>query len=426
MPKMHPWLNWIEHLTTDQKVVGSNPTGCTIMKSYIQILFCAIFISGCSIVISKAANIQDINVATGLYSIGTKRMVWVDSTRTNWFLDGYGQNRKLMMQIWYPADSTNLLKKSKYIDNEKALTHTIKLQGYNIPEILTDQIGGIDCNSWENALPLSDDNYPIIIFSHGHGGLRTQNTNQVEELVSHGYIVIAVDHTFDAGFVEFPDGEIIYSLTSRPNDQPLIESPETFYKRFGYRVDDINFILDQITLFDKYDVKISSIMDKNNIGIFGHSFGGLTAFYAGYHDNRIKSCFALDGWFEPLPDTLVLKDINKPIMHLGQNNKGSIQFWKDVNFEKMESFMNNNSNFSVMIDVPGSHHYDYSDFTYFSYLSKMLKFSGDIPTKQMANIMNTMLLDFFDYTLKNKKILALNQYKEKFPEINIIYSNIED
>ena len=25
--KMRPWLNWIEHLTTDQKVGGSNPSG---------------------------------------------------------------------------------------------------------------------------------------------------------------------------------------------------------------------------------------------------------------------------------------------------------------------------------------------------------------------------------------------------------------
>ena len=29
---MHPWLNWIEHLTTDQKVAGSNPAGCTRNK----------------------------------------------------------------------------------------------------------------------------------------------------------------------------------------------------------------------------------------------------------------------------------------------------------------------------------------------------------------------------------------------------------
>ena len=29
---MHPSLNWIEHLTTDQKVAGSNPAGCTRYK----------------------------------------------------------------------------------------------------------------------------------------------------------------------------------------------------------------------------------------------------------------------------------------------------------------------------------------------------------------------------------------------------------
>ena len=27
---MRPWLNWIEHLTTDQKVEGSNPSGRAI------------------------------------------------------------------------------------------------------------------------------------------------------------------------------------------------------------------------------------------------------------------------------------------------------------------------------------------------------------------------------------------------------------
>jgi hypothetical protein len=28
--KERPWLNWIEHLTTDQKVRGSNPLGRAI------------------------------------------------------------------------------------------------------------------------------------------------------------------------------------------------------------------------------------------------------------------------------------------------------------------------------------------------------------------------------------------------------------
>ena len=164
-------------------------------------------------------------------------------------------------------------------------------------------------------------------------------------------------------------------------------------------------------------------MDKDNIGVFGHSFGGLTSFYAGYHNNRIKSCFALDGWFLPLPDTLMMKDIKKPIMHLGQNNKGSIQFWKDGNFEKMETFMKNNSNLSIIIDIPGSHHYDYTDYTYFTYLAKSLKFSGSISTKKMADIMIVTLLDFFNYTLKEEGKIDINAYKTNFPEIDIIYHN---
>ena len=399
------------------------------MKYILQILFITIFVSSCSFVVKKTANIQNINLVTGQHLIGTKRMVWIDSTRTNWFLDGYGPYRQLMAQIWYPADASALLssvKKSKYIDNKKALTYTIELQGYKIPEILTNQIGSIKCNSWEDASPVSNKKFPILIFSHGHGGLRTQNTNQVEELVSHGYIVIAVDHTYDAGFVEFPDGNIAYSLTSKPEGERLNETPETFYTRFGYRVDDIDFVINKIDSFDDYDLNISAIMDKNNIGIFGHSFGCLTSVYATYFNDRIKSCFGLDGWFEPLHDSLVFKNINKPIMHLGQNNKGDEQFWNDINFVKMNNFIKSNSDLSVMVDIPGSHHYDYTDFTYFSYLAKKLNFSGIVSTKKMANIMNVTLLDFFNYTLKDDKKINLDNYKKEFPEIDIIYSNINN
>ena len=31
---MRPWLNWIEHLTTDQKVEGSNPSGRARIKQH--------------------------------------------------------------------------------------------------------------------------------------------------------------------------------------------------------------------------------------------------------------------------------------------------------------------------------------------------------------------------------------------------------
>ena len=79
-----------------------------------------------------------------------------------------------------------------------------------------------------------------------------------------------------------------------------------------------------------------------------------------------------------------------------------------------------------MVDIPGSHHYDYTDFTYFSYIAKKLNFSGTVSTKKMAKIMNVTLLDFFNYTLKDDKKINLDNYKKEFPEIDIIYSNINN
>jgi len=121
-----------------------------------------------------------------------------------------------------------------------------------------------------------------------------------------------------------------------------------------------------------------------------------------------------------MPDSLSLKDINKPIFHLGQHNKGEIQYWNDLNYEKLETFMNNNSNLSIMIDIPGTYHYDYTDFTYFTYLTKKMNFSGSVPSDTMAKIMNTTLVDFFNHTLKGYSKVNTNIYKKKFPQLNII------
>ena len=41
---MRPWLNWIEHLTTDQKVEGSNPSGRARIKIKHGFMSCFIFI----------------------------------------------------------------------------------------------------------------------------------------------------------------------------------------------------------------------------------------------------------------------------------------------------------------------------------------------------------------------------------------------
>ena len=35
----HPWLNWIEYLTTNQAVAGSNPAGCMEISDRQKLAF---------------------------------------------------------------------------------------------------------------------------------------------------------------------------------------------------------------------------------------------------------------------------------------------------------------------------------------------------------------------------------------------------
>ena len=72
-------------------------------------------------------------------------------------------------------------------------------EGFGIPKYLMNNLSNINGNSWSEAQPVNE-KFPVLIFSHGIGGLKTQNTTQMEEMASHGYVVFSCDHPY----VHFP------------------------------------------------------------------------------------------------------------------------------------------------------------------------------------------------------------------------------
>ncbi|UOK63043.1 hypothetical protein MT997_34085 [Paenibacillus sp. OVF10] len=48
--------------------------------------------------------------------------------------------------------------------------------------------------------------YPVVLFSPGVRSARYQSMTAIEELVSHGYIVVGMDHPYTSARVTFPDG----------------------------------------------------------------------------------------------------------------------------------------------------------------------------------------------------------------------------
>ena len=98
----------------------------------------------------------------------------------------------------------------------------------------------------------------MIIFSHGLGGMRTQNMTHVEHLVSNGYTVIGIDHSYDANIVYFNDGSyaeyrsdahmlfnLFYGDTAKYIDKEYSTEEVRDFRFFGLeaRTSDVIFVL---------------------------------------------------------------------------------------------------------------------------------------------------------------------------------------
>ena len=330
---------------------------------YIPLLVISFWLSACATFISHAISLENVALPSGPYKVGTQIIHMVDENRKAWYTSGLTGSREMMVRVWYPAMLKESDKKAPYNYNESLIADLIA-DGFGIPRTIMRTINKIDGNSWLNATPLNQQ-FPVLIFSHGHGALKTQNTTQMEELASHGYVLFSTDHTYDAGLSVFPENKVIRNKTDIPEDISDKEKWGLREIQLNYRVGDVQFLLDEMENSAFLPQSLQNILNLDNIGIFGHSFGGATSVVASLKDDRIDATLGLDAWFLPIPSTLIKKNLNKPFVHLGQVE------WKEKdNYLKLDTLASSNSAQSLRFDVQGSTHYDFSDFSQFSKVSK--------------------------------------------------------
>jgi hypothetical protein len=65
--------------------------------------------------------------------------------------------------------------------------------------------------------------YPLAILSPGAGNSRLLYSSGASFLASQGFVVVTVDHPYDASIVEFPDGGVILSANISEETGPLEE-----------------------------------------------------------------------------------------------------------------------------------------------------------------------------------------------------------
>jgi len=379
---------------------------------FIYLFMLNFLINGCASIIYKSIPLKDVAKTNGKYFVGTQNFQLVDSTRSMWFTDDIKSFRTLSVKMWYPADENSLSDRAPYVDQYELIAKALSTS-LGVPEALMSRAGAVKCNSWLNA-DISIGNFPIVIYSHGHQSLKIANTFQAEEIASNGYIVIAPDHTYDAALTIINKDKIIYTRSKLPNSDEEAEDSEMIERvkeQLNIRVEDVSFVIDKMIEKFSKDQQFNQSADFENIGIFGHSFGGSTAIMAANNDNRIDAILGLDAYFLPLPNYIIEKDINKPFIHLGQTS------WGDSNnYELMKIWGSNNKQNSFHLSVEGSKHNDFTDFSQFTKLTRKFG-SGKVPQKIMRNIMNDVILQFFNYHLKSIDTFDANQFENKYERV---------
>ena len=377
----------------------------------ISLLISVFWLSACAALVSVLIPLENVAKPTGEYQVGTQVIHMVDNDRSAWYGQESSNPREIMVRVWYPAQPQEGDLKAPYVYNEKLIGDMVS-EGFGIPKYLMKNLRNINGNSWSEAQPVNE-KFPVIIFSHGIGGLKTQNTTQMEEMASHGYVVFSCDHAYDAGVSIFPGDRIIFGKTNIPDNLTKEEKWNMRRAQLDYRAADIQFLLDEMDRENFLSVALKNSLDLEHIGVFGHSFGGGTSVVVASVDERIDACFGLDAWFLPIPSNVLNSDLNKPFIHLGQVS------WKEKeNYLKLDTLAGNNSAWSVRLDVRGATHYDFTDFSQFSKLTKKYG-SGMIAPLRIRKITNSAIREFFDHYLKNGPALALETYEKLYPELII-------
>lgn len=355
---------------------------------------------------------KDTPKPTGEYKVGTKSIELVDKNRLEWFTDVEQDDfRRIVVQLWYPTDS-NKGEKAKYIDHGQNRINTLAEQ-FNYNSRLFRKLPKVQTNSIYNA-SFYDAKFPLLIFSHGLGGNRTQNTIMIEELASHGYVIIAVEHAYDANISIFSNGDIAnyrsgINYESRNN---RVITPEEFWNvrlpQIKTRAGDIKFLIDMAEQ-KKFEEGFNDMIDLDKIGLFGQSFGGATSIYASFSDERVDACINLDGWMVAVPDKIVNSGISQDFIYLGQEE------WDEkLNYEKLDKFIQS-TNSSTKILIPGTTHYDYTDTPHMTRFAKNVGIAGNLPSLELKNLLNEIALDFFNSNLKtSNNDITFSELQEKY------------
>ena len=376
---------------------------------------------------------------SGSYQIGTLTYHWKDLKRPEIFSADPNARRELMVQIWYPASGNLSSPHAPYMqDADAVMTAFAGIQ--QRPKFLFEHFKYVRTNAFSSAVVSnSEPSYPVLLFLEGATGFRQMNTFQVEELVSHGYIVVALDQPGAAAAVVFPDGHQLLGLPVkqlqaliRPSYLPDKSTPILNGRTLEgdsiipYLAQDVIFALDRLTDLNHFDPNgiLTGRLDLKHVGVFGVSLGGIVAPEACHLEPRLKACLMMDA---PVPSDVVRAGLSQPSMWITRDaddmrlERQRLGGWSEVEIQAHQTSMRATfeglAGAGYFVQIPGTFHSNFMDVPNWLPLSSALGLSGSINARRAHDIINAYSLAFFDQHLKHHPRGQLEKLATQYPEV---------
>jgi dienelactone hydrolase len=224
---------------------------------------------------------------TGPFRVGTIRVIAVDSSRAELSTAGTSDVRRLVVQVWYPAQPTGRERRAPYV---LELDQVAADLAEAVPEVA---FGKVRTSALVDAIPVAG-HFPLVIFSHGMNSARYFYTTLLQDLASHGFVVAAVDHPFWALTTAFDTSHGVALAASMASRDQLTSDQIDGYMEdgVGLMAEDQAFVAER---FPSLVPRLHQAVDGMPIGVVGHSMGGMAATLACSRFRVFAACASLDG-----------------------------------------------------------------------------------------------------------------------------------
>lgn len=225
---------------------------------------------------------------SGPHAVGRRPLAWVDSGRRDPV--DTTRARAISGWIWYPAARPGAgaaapaepALPGRWGDLRAAASAT-KIGPAAAEAMRTLRVHAVTDAPWAPDVGRA----PVLVFTPGNGWLPTDYSVLVEDLASHGYVVVGVAPAGLADVVVHADGRVVPRTLG-------VGAAIADDQRHAH--DDVLHVLRRLPALDAApDSPARGRLDLARIATLGHSLGGTTALVAAARDTLVRAAVNLDG-----------------------------------------------------------------------------------------------------------------------------------